>query len=269
MDEPNQAEQVREEADQTSPVESEQSEQAAQSQVDEVEEAAATAPEAEVEEVREKPTRSDRRVQQLLGKLKGISQAEKQGDVPQSGAERPKSDRLPWEDEPQGLKFEPGREYTPDELDAELNRRAAEIARKEVHTVLSQNRIQQSANEYASELESLQREAPELKDGLVDERFSELLVNLNSDANGNFVPRYSPKQIYDKYIRPVASSAATKASAETKVKLVESRESSAVTPGSGKTHSTSYEAENLFHEASRTGSTEDWSRYLKKTMFGK
>lgn len=218
---------------------------------------------SEVKEEREKPTRSEKRIQQLLDKLKTVGQQAEQtgGYYPPADAVSKKGEetRFPWEEQ-----LVPGREYTVDELQG--------IIRSEVQKGVSQydrqSKVKTAVGKFAEEMEWLVREAPELKDSSFDERLSELIVKINSDELGRFVPKMAPKEIYNN-LRGFMDKARVEGSTEASASLHESREQGAVAPGSGKTAHRDYEEEALFNRAVETGSTEDWANLIKRRQFGK
>jgi hypothetical protein len=234
----------------------------------EVEAQTATAEREEAEtKGKEGPTRSEKRVQQLLGKLKAVGQQAGQGyGEPlrsQPGAVSPYGEaaRFPWEQESD---FVPGREYTVDELNQIVDSRVqSAIAQKD-----KVDQVRRSVEGYADEIEWLSREAPELKDPEFDEKLSRLIVEINSDERGGFLPKMSPKEIYEN-LKGFMSKARTEGEVEASARLHESGEQGAVAPGSGRVSSRDYEEETLYRRAMDTGSTEDWANLIKRRIFSK
>lgn len=222
-----------------------------------------TKSETKAEEV--KPTRQEKRIQQLLGKLKEVGQQTEQqyGESlktpSKADSQSSEETTLPWETE-----FVPGREYSVQELE--------QIVGNKVRQQLSEkdkvDRIQSSVKEFADDIEWLSREAQEVKDPDFDERLSELIIKINSDEKGNFVPKMRPKEIYEN-LKGFMDKAKVEGTVEASAKLHESQEQGAVAPGSGKTQSKDYEGEALLEQAQETGTNEDWAKVLKKMVFKK
>jgi len=237
---------------------------------------------AKEEEGKEKPTRAERRIRQLIDKLK---EAKTQAEAP-SGDEQvsPKPDTVseiigvtgqaPWQ---QSSVLQPGAEVSLDELQAELNRRAAAIAeikaRQTVEQYRRQERLRQSLDEFSGELEKLSREVPELNpdspeyDKNLDQKFAELVVEVNSDERGQFLPKKRPSEIFEA-LRTAMERAKTKGQAETTAKMAKSMAEAAVSPTASPKKRLSTEEE--IAEALRKGeiTAKEAEKLLPKTSYG-
>lgn len=228
-----------------------------------------------------RPTRAERRIQNLIAKLREVKAA-----TEQEGGEKPQADTVsdilgiegqpPWQGEQSP--FKPGEEIPVEKLEAELNRRAAALAELKAKQVLNQfkqqERITRAVDEFAGELERLTREVPELNpdapeyDPELDKKFSDLVVAVNSDEKGQFLPKKKPSEIFEA-LKAAMEKARTRGQAETTAKMVKSMANAAVTPTAGATGRKDYDLEESFRKAQQTGSTDDWAEYLKKRLFKK
>jgi hypothetical protein len=224
-----------------------------------------TKSEAKTEEV--KPTRQEKRIQQLLGKLKEVGQQTEQEygasieTPPMADSQAQEEVKLPWETDES---FVPGREYSVQELEQIV----ANKVRQELSKKGQVDKVQSAIKEYAEDIEWLNREAQELSDPEFDDKLSNLIVKMNSDEKGNFVPKMRPRALYEE-LKGIVEKARVDGTAEASAKLHENHEQGAVTPGSGKTQSRDYEGEALFERASATSSNEDWAKVLKKMVLKK
>lgn len=240
-------------------------------------EEAATSEEVKAEsEAKEekRPSRSERRIRQLLDKLKEAKERSEGTGVGQQ-PQPPQSDTL---SEILGTPspFQPGAEVSLDELEAELNRRAATLAEMKAMEVVEryrqQERIAKAVEEFAGELERMAREVPELNDKSpeydpdLDKKFAELVVAVNSDEKGQFLPKKRPSEIFEA-LKTAMEKAKTKGQVESTAKMAESLANAAVSPTAGAREHKDYEEEKLLDQARATGSTEAWAQYLKRRLF--
>jgi len=186
----------------------------------------------EVQE-KKKPTRAEKRLQQLLGKLKEASKVGRERGDKQPQAEAASEifgvgTTPPWQKAEQSP-FQPGQEVSLDQLEAELNRRAATMAELKARQVVEQERqrdqLLQAIEKYADELEQLQKEVPDE----LDEKLTELIVAVNSDEKGQFVPKKSPLEIYEA-MKAAMEKAKTQGQVETTTKMAKSMAEAAVSP---------------------------------------
>lgn len=227
----------------------------------------ATESEAKAEE--DIPNRSEKRIHQLLDKLKAVGQqTEEKYRSSTSETQAVSQPGFQPKDFSLDTDFVPGREYTVEEMNQIIDSRV----NSRIQTALSQkdevDKVRVATDKYADEMEWLMREAPELKNPDFDIRLSEMIVKINSDERGNFLPKMSPKEIYQS-LKEIIDKAKVEGLAKASADLHESKEQGAVAPGSGKTQSQDYEADALFDKASDTGRTEDWAELLKKRGFAK
>jgi len=179
-----------------------------------------------------RPTRAERRLQQVLGKLREVSRASKTGGFqPQAEAVSEiygVGTTPPWAEPGQSV-FQPGQEITLEQLEAELNRRAAALAELKARQVVEQERQRdqrlRAIEEYADELEKLMKEVP----AELDEKLAELIIAVNSDEKGQFLPKKKPSEIYEA-LKVAMEKAKTEGQAETTAKLAKSMAETAVSP---------------------------------------
>lgn len=211
---------------------------------------------SEGEEAPKKPTRAERRIPQLLEKLR--SSGESKTDAPSLsqilGPEQP----LIRPDE-----YEQG--VDPNELerrfqDARLRDR--EVTKRELRAEMS---FEQSVKDNLSDVESTQKELedePEQIDRYVAEQYQAL----NFNAQGQFVPRKKMSEIL-KDAKSIMEAYGVKAVSEVTGKMVKQAEESAVAPSRSGAQSRDYTAESQFEKARESGSMEDWAAVLKKRIF--
>lgn len=237
--------------------------------------------EAPEKKEKEEPTRAERRINDLIGKLKSVEErAGEAGDVKKKDAAREAQDSLgrgqipPWMQQQGQSIFEPGKEYTPEELENVITQRASQIAEQKVRQVLEgeKTREQQynTLKTYTEDLESLKREAPELNedsdsyDEEFDKALSKMIVDVNSNEQGAFVPKRTPREIYSS-LKTAIDRARTDGQKNASAKMAESASKAAVPPSAGDVERSDDELEALRREAIDSGgSTEVWAEYLKR-----
>jgi len=281
-----------EEASVDSPTEAEGREPEAKATLEVESDAAETEGEATPEETKaetvskegKKPTRAERRIQQLLDKLK---EAKASPEKIQGGQARsaPQANTVseilgvegkpPWQ-QTESV-FKPGEEVSLDQIETELNRRAALLAelkaKQAVEQYRQQDRLEKSVEEFTSELEKLTKEVPELNpdsaeyDPELDKRLSDLIVAVNSDEKGQFVPKKKPSEIYEA-IRGAMEKAKTKGQVETTAKMAKSMAEAAVSPTASTKKRLSTEKE--IQEAMKKGeiTAEEAEKLLPKVGYG-
>lgn len=220
-----------------------------------------------------RPSRAERRVHQLLGKLKGAGQAGREqegGLVPQTAADSRSREQLPpWmkEETHRESIFKPGTEVSPEELEQELNRRAVQIADLKVREHLSafeqRQQLTRVIEEHSLDLERLQEEAKEFDDPTFDKAFTDLYQSINTDGNGRFVAKKKPREVYQ-LLKEQREVARTKGQSESAVKMAESMGRSAVSPQAGGQDRADSKLEASRQQAMREGTTESWAAYLKQ-----
>jgi hypothetical protein len=228
-------------------------------------------------EVQERPTRSEKRIHQLLEKLQD-KQGNDQQIVDQPNAV---SDVLgqgqmpPWWNQGQQTQsiFQPGTELTPEQLENEINRRAASVAELQTRRVLAENaestKYLGTVKEFTEDLESLIKEAPEFADDYdkkFDKDFVDLYNGINYDQAGKFTGKMKASDIYAK-LHSQSESGRTQGQAETSLKMAELAGNQAVAPSKGTRGPVDAETQDLFDKARRSGgNTQSWAEYLKKKV---
>jgi len=213
-----------------------------------------------------KPTRAERRVHQLLDKLKERG-AEQQQGTPQY---QPSQDGAPFANAPWNAQqaeslWQPGAELTPQEIDQELNRRAAAIAELQTRRILQEQEQQQqyrsTVTSYTNDLESVSS-APEFEDKGFEKAFIKLYEKLNFE-NGQFVPRATPSEIYND-LKSAREAGQLEGAKKTNATIAQQAASQAIAPSVGNTDTGASELDAIRHQAVVTGSTEAWAEYLKR-----
>lgn len=212
-----------------------------------------------------KPTRAERRVHQLLDKLKERG-AER---VPGTQQYQPSNDGPPFADapwnQPHESVWQPGAELTPEQIDQELNRRAAAIAELQTRRILQENeqaqQYRQTVTSFTSDLESVST-APEFSDKGFEKAFIKLYEKLNFE-NGQFVPRATPSEIYND-LKEAREAGQLEGAKKTNATIAQQAASQAVAPSSGASEQAASDLDEIRHQAVATGSTEAWAEYLKR-----
>lgn len=235
--------------------------------------------EQKAETKEEKPSRLERRNQQLLKKLKDLGQQTQEVEPnkaqPDTVSDVLGVENLPpwWQQEQSDLQPDENGFIPLDKLNQSITKRAETIADLKVRQALAQRDAQdkfvKTVEKYATELEQLQREAPELADGddydkEFDENFSKLLVKINSDEKGNFVPKESPLEVY-KALKAATEKARVRGQVESSVKMEQTMADAAVAPTAG-TEGRDTDLEVSFREAAESESMEKWAQHLKKRL---
>lgn len=219
----------------------------------------------------DKPTRLQKRLHDLTGKLKA-NQAANQNPY---GAYQPQPDAvsdilgnggLPWS---QGQTLEPGQELTPDEFQRIVDSRAATIAELKVGQALGQiesrNRLTKAIDDWTGDAERIESEVSGYGDA-VAESFSKLVAKMNTDDKGQLMPRVKPSEVWAEF-KAALVDAGEKRAGQVSASLAQQQAEGAAPPTTSASQGKDYEADELFSQASSTGRTEDWAAYLKKTMF--
>lgn len=214
-------------------------------------------------EAEKKPTRAEKRVHQLLDKLR--ERGAEQPATPQyQGSNDQPFANAPWNNTNESL-WQPGAELTPQEIEAELNRRAASIAELQTRRILQDHEraqtYRQTVTSYTSDLEQISQ-AAEFTDKGFEKAFIKLYEKLNFE-NGQFVPRATPSEIYQdlKDAREAGQMAGAK---KTSATIAQQAANQAIAPSVGSTDRESSELDAIRAEALTTGSTEAWAAYLKR-----
>lgn len=199
-----------------------------------------------------KPTRAERRVHQLLDKLKERPTEPRPGTPQyQPSHDGPPFADAPWNAQTDTSMWQQDREYTPQEIEAEVNRRAATAAELQTRRVLQEyeqrQQYNQSVNHYTNDLEQVATN-PEFSDKGFETAFIKLYERLNFE-NGQFVPRATPREIYND-LREARESGRTSGQREVTTKLAQQAAQQAVTP-SGDTGPTDTSIEDLRSEMIR------------------
>jgi hypothetical protein len=233
----------------------------------------------ETETKEEKPSRLERRNQQLLKKLKDLGQqaqeVEPKEAQPDTVSDVLGVENLPpwWQSEQSDLQPDENGFVPLDKLNQSITKRAETIADLKVRQALAQRDAQdkfvRSVEKFSAELEQLQREAPELADGddydpEFDKQFSELIVSINSDEKGNFVSKKSPLEVY-KALKAATEKARVRGQVESSVKMEQTMADAAVAPTAGSEGRDS-DLEVSFREAAESESMEKWAQHLKKRL---
>lgn len=225
-----------------------------------------------------KSTRAERRVHQLLGKLQGKDEGQVQPEAQRSQTNTV-SDVLglgqtpPWwqQQQEQSSLFQPGTEVSPEQLEQEINRRAATAAELQLRRILSerdqQHEYKARVQDYTGDLERVIAEAPEFNDDQdreFEKRFVDLYESLNFD-NGQFAPRKKASAIYESLLS-VRNSGRTSGQKETTARMAESQAQQAIAPTGGTSDKQSSELDTLRENALESGSDEAWAAYLKRKI---
>ena len=209
----------------------------------------------ELDSVDKKPTRSEKRVHQLLNKLKDKGEPQS-NDV--FGQNMP-----PWWNNTQPL--DPNREYTLEELNAIQEQKSAQKAYTATQIAIAQerqrNQFISNVEKYQSELEEVAK-SPEFSSKDFDSRFTELYNSINMDETGNFKPKKSPKEIYQ-ILKGTAEMGANRGMMEASKSMAQTIANAAVTPTASRAEDPNAKSRELFNEARNNGSTDAWAAYLK------
>jgi len=216
-------------------------------------------------ETTERPTRSEKRIHQLLDKLQDRGPevpADAQQAQPNTVSDVLGTPNLPWWNGASQLT--PGSEVTPEQYEADVSKRAAQVTGWMLAQHDTQNAYKGKIKEYAEDLEKI-TEAPEFNDKYdkrFDEEFSKLYADLNFNEKGMFVGKVKASEIY-KRLNTLKDSARTEGQAETSLSMARLASNGAVMPTAGTSNRTNADAEEVFEKATRSGKPEDWAEVLK------
>lgn len=203
----------------------------------------------------DRPTRSEKRVHQLLNKLKDRGEPQS-NDV--FGQNLP-----PWWNNTPAL--DPNKEYSLEELNNIQEQKATQKAYAATQIAIAQerqrNQFISNVEKYQSELEEVAK-SPEFGSKDFDSRFTELYNTTNMDEFGNFKPKMSPKKIYQ-ILKGTAEMGANRGMMEASKSMAETIANAAVTPTASRAEDPNAKSRELFNEARANGSTDAWAAYLK------
>lgn len=200
-----------------------------------------------------KPTRSERRVHQLLDKLKDQKGQEAQNQTP------------PWLDEARKPLIDP--QMAENGIDPNVLEQRFEAKRIADRELIKRELTAQSQRESAikDHLSDVEKTQELLKD---DPEFDELVAEqydiANTDPFGNFIPRVKMSDIYNK-MKKILDKKTVSAQADVSAKLAVQAEQTALQPSKGQS-TKDYEDDALFNEAKDSGSTEKWAEVLKRRI---
>lgn len=195
-----------------------------------------------------RPTRAERRIQQLAGKVKELSEPKVQGDV--FGNQLP-----PWW---QNQQQEPENgELTLDQL----NQKMMTVANLAVAKDRQEQQFKQTVSTHQSELEEIAK-APEFEDKAFDENFTKLYASINYDETGAFRPKMSAKEVY-KSLVGAKSMGRSEGQAEASSSMAKTIANAAVTPTANRPADPDKDQKELYQKAVKTESTDDWAKVLK------
>lgn len=209
-------------------------------------------PEIEPEQPKEKPTRAERRIKQLTEKLR-----EKEEPVSNDTF----GQQLPpwWSPTPNANEPENG-ELTMEQL----NQKMMTVAQLAVAQDRQQRDFLSKVEGHSKELESIQDE-PEFKDPKFDEAFTDLYSSINYDDKGNFKPKKSPTEVFEK-LRMGYKMGQSQGQAETSLKMAQTIANAAVTPSAQVQVDPASQDRARFEEAKNGGGLQDWANYLKTKL---
>lgn len=205
--------------------------------------------------VDKRPTRQEKRINQLLNKLKDKGEPQS-NDV--FGQNLP-----PWWNNTQSL--DPNREYTLDELNAIQEQKSTQKAYTATQIAIAQerqrNQFINTVEKHESELNEIVK-MPEFGSKNFDSRFTELYNTINIDESGNFKPKATPKKIYE-ILKGSVDMGESRGMAEASKSMAQTIANAAVTPTASRNEDPNKKVRELFGRAKSTGTTDDWAEYLK------
>ncbi|MGE5445189.1 MAG: hypothetical protein ACM3SR_11415 [Ignavibacteriales bacterium] len=220
-------------------------------------------PKAKVEEKPQepKPTRSERRIKQLLEEKKALKE-----EVEKLGSPK-ETTRLPWEKE-QPL-IDPNEEYIDPQA---LEKRLQDRVQKEVQKVLEQQRgidsYKSTISEHERGLQEVLDKHPEFDDSSdkydpdLAAEFIERYQDANYLPNGAFVPRRSPAEVAEKVLK-MQEKLVTRKTTDIAGKLAKQGAESAVTTRASEPEDGNTKIDQLYENAIASGDNADWAEYFK------
>ena len=197
-----------------------------------------------------RPTRAERRIQQLAGKVKELSEPKpSNGDV--FGNQLP-----PWWQTNQQTEANDG-EITIEQL----NNKIMTVTQLAIAKDRQEQGFKQTVGTHQSELSELV-DAPEFGDKNFDSKFTKLYANINYDEAGAFRPKMSPKELFNE-LKGVIKLGESNGQAEAANSMARTIANAAVTPTSNRPDMSADEKQQKLSKARQTGSTDDWAAYLK------
>jgi hypothetical protein len=206
-----------------------------------------------------KPTRAERRIQELVAKTKQQEELLEKLSEPNPGD---------WK----GQLKEPL--ITPDEyqegvdpkaLEQRIEKRVAQTVQRTLAMSRQQEAYKGQLEAHTQDLQTVVDKYPELTE---DPALEEAFLDAYNDANyinGGFVPRKTPSEIAAKIMK-IRDSVATKSAAQVSGKMAKHAAEQAVSPRASEVEEKDYEAEESYKKArSSRGNTEAWADYFKKT----
>lgn len=197
-----------------------------------------------------KPTRAERRIQQLLNKQKESTVPSPQGDV--FGNQLP-----PWWQQPESSQ---DGELTMEQL----NQKMMTVAQLAVAKDRQEQGFRQTVGTHQSELTEL-ADAPEFGDKNFDSKFTRLYANLNYDETGAFRPKMTPKELFNE-LKGVIKLGESNGQAEATNSMAKTIANAAVTPTSSRPDMSNDDKQRKLSKARQTHTTEDWAAYLKDIL---
>lgn len=199
-----------------------------------------------------KPTRAERRIQQLTSKVKELSEPTPQvNDV--FGNQLP-----PWWQSQQ--QTEDNGEITMEQL----NQKMMTVAQLAVAKDRQEQGFRQTIGNHQSELNELV-DSPEFGDKNFDSKFTKLYESLNYDESGAFRPKMTPKELFNE-LKGVIKLGESNGQAEAASSMAKTIANAAVTPTSNRPDTSLDESRERLQKARKTGSTDDWAAYLKDIL---
>lgn len=235
-----------------------QAETESQEEVETTQETEPTQPQAEEGEEQpkesdsRKPTRAQRRIQQLSSKVKELSERQTPPNTDVFGNNLP-----PW----WGNQNQTGDQ----ELTLEqLNQRMMTVAQLAVAKDRQQQKFISSVEQHQAQLEEVAK-APEFASKEFDDKFTKLYQSLNYDESGAFKPKMSPKELYES-LKGTLDLGKSSGASEAATDMAKTIANSAVTPSAKRTEDPQAATREKYQRARQSGSTEDWAAYLKDLM---
>lgn len=197
-----------------------------------------------------RPTRAERRIQQLTSKVKELSEPKpSNGDV--FGNQLP-----PWWQTNQETEANDG-EITIEQL----NNKIMTVTQLAIAKDRQEQGFKQTVGTHQTELGELV-DAPEFGDKNFDSKFTKLYASLNYDDSGAFRPKMSPKELFNE-LKGVIKLGESNGQAEAASSMAKTIANAAVTPTSNRPDTSNDESRERLQKARKTGSTDDWAAYLK------
>lgn len=197
-------------------------------------------------------TRGQKRIQELVGKLKEVQREPLYGGQQTTPVQTGQAG-LPWETSAQSNPFEGMTELDPQQLDAHISDRARTMAQLEVMQWKQQEAFKASVHDFASDAEKTAqaiqdefRDSPEIAEHLT-ESLASMVQKFNVDQNGQFVPRYKASELLQELKKPLEV-ARVRGQAQASATLAIQADEGALRPGSSSQKNTSASIEELRKE---------------------